>query len=397
MVFENFFGPELLHNGTGPVPTSQLEGKTVLIYFSAHWCPPCRGFTPVLAEFYKKLHAKRQDFELVFVSSDRDQKSFDEYYGEMPWLGLPYPLRDLKEKLSKKFNVRGIPTLVVLDKEGNFITAKGRDQVAGDPEGANFPWVPQTLDELLGTKFVSKGNVPSERTLKGKVFGLYFSAHWCPPCRGFTPKLAAAYTALKEQHPDFEIVFVSSDRSEQDFGHYLDDMPWVALPFADRTSAKVLGEHFEVEGIPTLVIIDTDLSIITTNGVSAISQGLAFPFRPLPLNDLTQDTAGDINEHPSLIVFVDPAQKEATRQILQPIAEEYSAAKKNIRFFLASEDPLQIREFGKLRGTPSVSILDIQSQAKYVDGSGVVTTESVRAFLTGFFSETLTKKSIKEE
>ena len=26
--------------------------KVVLFYFSAHWCPPCRAFTPVLKDFY---------------------------------------------------------------------------------------------------------------------------------------------------------------------------------------------------------------------------------------------------------------------------------------------------------------------------------------------------------
>ena len=32
---------------------SALDGKKIIaFYFSAHWCPPCRLFTPVLAEFY---------------------------------------------------------------------------------------------------------------------------------------------------------------------------------------------------------------------------------------------------------------------------------------------------------------------------------------------------------
>ena len=35
----------------------------------------------------------------MFLSSDRDEKTFDEYYAEMPWLALPYDKRDLKVRV----------------------------------------------------------------------------------------------------------------------------------------------------------------------------------------------------------------------------------------------------------------------------------------------------------
>ena len=67
------------------------------VYFSAHWCPPCRGFTPVLAEFYKKwVEEEGKSLEIVFVSSDRDQEAFDEYYNSMPWAALKFEFRDEK-------------------------------------------------------------------------------------------------------------------------------------------------------------------------------------------------------------------------------------------------------------------------------------------------------------
>merc|ERR1712045_671815 len=62
-----------------------LAGKThVLLYFSAHWCPPCRGFTPKLAERYNE--GLKDNMEIIFVSSDQDSSQFDAYFKEMPWL-----------------------------------------------------------------------------------------------------------------------------------------------------------------------------------------------------------------------------------------------------------------------------------------------------------------------
>ena len=113
--------------------------QTLGIYFSAHWCPPCRGFTPDLIEFYNELKSSRpDDFEIVFVSSDNDVASFNGYYGDMPWLAVPFEDRARNEALESRFHVSGIPTLVILEPSGAVITTKGREKVVGNPGG--FPW-----------------------------------------------------------------------------------------------------------------------------------------------------------------------------------------------------------------------------------------------------------------
>ena len=82
------------------------EGKVVGLYFSAHWCPPCRGFTPKLAEWYTNVTSGllKDKLEIVFVSSDKDEKSFDEYFAEMPWLALPFENRDKKVFKGKMYH-----------------------------------------------------------------------------------------------------------------------------------------------------------------------------------------------------------------------------------------------------------------------------------------------------
>ncbi len=125
-------------------------------------CPPCRGFTPKLAQLYTTLKLTRGDVEFIFVSSDRvnpppflsnyaailasgfycrmhvllslfktklirvlprkDEAAFNEYFGEMPWLALPFGKRKEKESLSSLFGVEGIPTLVTLDPALNVVS-----------------------------------------------------------------------------------------------------------------------------------------------------------------------------------------------------------------------------------------------------------------------------------
>lgn len=50
----------------------------------------------------------------------------------------------------------------------------------------------------------------------------------------FTPHLIGWYNDFKKTHPDFHIVFVSSDRDQAAFENYRSEMPWLALPWEGK-------------------------------------------------------------------------------------------------------------------------------------------------------------------
>lgn len=126
------FGSKLKNAKKKSVSVDEIAGKTIGVYFSADWCPPCRAFTPKLVKFYNLLKKQGKPFEIVFVSSDRDRSAMYQYMKElrMPWLALTYGDKH-KKSLSAKYNVRGIPKLVILSCSGELITENGRGDVMG--------------------------------------------------------------------------------------------------------------------------------------------------------------------------------------------------------------------------------------------------------------------------
>lgn len=394
------FGSELVtKDGMGSTETL-LAGKTIGIYFSAHWCPPCRGFTPKLAEMYKSTF-QAKGLEIVFASSDKDQAAFDEYYAEMPWLALPYSSRELKETLSKKYKVRGIPSFVILDSDGNTITTEGRDEIMSDPSGARFPWRPLSKEEkqkqildTLGSDLVSQ--------MSGKPFALYFSAHWCPPCRGFTPKLAEWYKAgLKDK---MEVIFVSSDRDESSYKEYFGEMPWLSLPFENKEGKSLLSKICNCEGIPHLAVFNADGSLVTEDGRSAVTRdptAATFPegWMPQPFCDV-EDGVDALNSEKCLVYL--GSTPESAGPLKEVATEYHNKANKEIsemayRFFSAKESGIadQIR---KLTGVTESKLimLDLDDNGAFYEHDGPVTTESIRAFIGGYESKSLERKQLQK-
>jgi len=100
--------------------------------FGSKQCPPCRGFTPTLGEFYEQLEEEDSSaLAIVFASSDSDAHSFEEYYGSMPFFAVPFTATEKIQALGSKFGVRGIPALIVLDAaDGSVKDQDGRSTVS---------------------------------------------------------------------------------------------------------------------------------------------------------------------------------------------------------------------------------------------------------------------------
>jgi len=126
---------------------------------------------------------------------------------------------------------------------------------------------PTSFTGWLEVNLVSVQNGKMKRLRDSDVsqvdyIAVYQSAHWCGPCLKFTPKLVNWYNVQKPKHPNFEVVFVSSDHSEEDMEYYMAGMkmPWPALEYDRRDDSRV--DKSSGNGIPCLMIFDREGNLI---------------------------------------------------------------------------------------------------------------------------------------
>jgi thiol-disulfide isomerase/thioredoxin len=81
----------------------------------ASWCGPCRTEMPLLENIYKKYH--KAGFTLLGVNVEPDSKAADDWLKQTP---VSFPiLYDKESKVSKLYDVSGMPSTVIIDRKGN--------------------------------------------------------------------------------------------------------------------------------------------------------------------------------------------------------------------------------------------------------------------------------------
>ena len=96
------------------IELSKLKGKLIILNFWATWCAPCKKEMPSL----DKLSIKYSDILIFPINLEKpNPKKSKEFFDNLKIKNLSIYF-DPDFKLTKQFQLRGIPTTILINKEG---------------------------------------------------------------------------------------------------------------------------------------------------------------------------------------------------------------------------------------------------------------------------------------
>ncbi|MEA1874991.1 MAG: TlpA disulfide reductase family protein [Bacteroidota bacterium] len=95
-----------------PKKLSELTSKYTVVVFGASWCPRCSGELSKISGLYNKW--REQNVEVVFVSFDEDEKTFNSFAKVFPFISL-CDYNKWESSIVQSYHVFATPTIYLLD------------------------------------------------------------------------------------------------------------------------------------------------------------------------------------------------------------------------------------------------------------------------------------------
>jgi peroxiredoxin len=96
---------------------SAMKGKPVLIFFGTTWCPGCRTEIPVYKKVYETYVPR--GLEVIYINIMEPAQKVRRFAEAQ---SLPYRvLLDENGSVGNAYNVVGVPSIILVDKEGQII------------------------------------------------------------------------------------------------------------------------------------------------------------------------------------------------------------------------------------------------------------------------------------
>lgn len=127
----DLFGNQLFKADGSSVGLAGMDGAAIIgIYFASPGCPACGTFNPILVDAYNQWSAEGKSFEVVLVTAGVSLAELLDYMGEsdMPWPAVS-PQSNKANSLAQRYNIRWVPTLVIIDGALNTVSLTGREEL----------------------------------------------------------------------------------------------------------------------------------------------------------------------------------------------------------------------------------------------------------------------------
>lgn len=137
------FSNQLYRADGSAVGIQSLEDTPLIgLYFASPGCPACGAFTPLLVNAYHQWEEEGRSFEVVLVVLGISDADLFDYMTEsnMPWLAVSSQSGQANS-LAQRYDIRWVPTLVIIDDATNLISRNGREELTQRGSAAYDDWL----------------------------------------------------------------------------------------------------------------------------------------------------------------------------------------------------------------------------------------------------------------